>query len=81
MLDRDNAGRTEISSGTPLGVDIPQYAWLVDEISGKKTPVILIQAEEASGIKTVGYKALSSHSPGVALLGDMIFLGRKKPSQ
>jgi len=81
MLDRDKAGRTEISTGMPLDVAIPQYAWLVDETSGKKTPVILIQAEEGWGIKTVGYKDLESHSFGVALLDDLILLGRKKPSQ
>jgi len=81
MLDRDKAGRTEISTGMPLDVAIPQYAWLVDETSGKKTPVILLQAEEGWGIKTVGYKDLESHSFGVALLDDLILLGKKKPSQ
>jgi hypothetical protein len=81
MLDHTKAGRTEVSSGTPLGIGIPQYAWLVDDASGKKTPVILIQAEEDSGIKTVGYKELDSHSLGVAILSEMILLGRKKPAE
>jgi hypothetical protein len=79
MLDQTKAGRTEISDGVPLGIDIPQYAWLVDETSGMRTPVILIQAEESAGIKTIGYKEVNSHSLGVALLIDMILLGRKKP--
>lgn len=72
-------GNTDTSAGTPLNIEIPQYAWHVDQKSGKKTPVILIQAEESSGIKAVGYKELDSHSLGAALLSEMILLGSNKP--
>lgn len=73
-------GQAEESAGVPLAVEIPQYAWLVDQKTGTKTPVILIQAEENSGIKAVGYKALDS-SMGVALLSEMVLLGSKKPGE
>lgn len=73
------AGEAETSAGTPLNIKIPQYAWHVDEKSGKKAPVVLIQAEEISGVKTVGFKNLDSQSLGVALLSEMILLGRTKP--
>jgi hypothetical protein len=72
-------GDTDTSVGTPLGIEIPQYAWHVDQKSGKKTPVILIQAEESSGIKAVGYKDVDSPSLSVALLSEMILLGSRKP--
>lgn len=71
-------GQTGVSAGTPLRIEIPQYAWHVDQKSGAKTPVILLQAEESSGIKAVGYKELDSPSLGVALLSEMILLGSKK---
>lgn len=74
-------GDTGTSEGTPLNVEIPQYAWHVDEKTGKKAPVILIQAEEGSGIKAVGYREFESSSIGVALLSEMILLGSKKPVQ
>ena len=73
-------GQAEESAGVPLAIEIPQYAWHVDQKTGMKTPVILIQAEEGSGIKTVGYKELDS-SFGVALLSEMVLLGSKKPGQ
>lgn len=74
-------GQTGTSAGTPLDIKVPQYAWHVDQESGKKTPVILIQAEESSGIKAVGYKELGSQSLGAALLSEMILLGSKRPGQ
>ena len=72
-------GDTGTSAGAPLNVKIPQYAWHVDQKSGKKIPVILIQAEEGSGIKAVGYREVDSPSLGVALLSEMVLLGTTKP--
>jgi hypothetical protein len=74
-------GHAGTSAGTPISIEVPQYAWHVDQASGKKTPVILIQAEEGSGIKAVGYRELSSPALGAALLSEMILLGSKKPGQ
>jgi len=66
-------------TGTPLGIAIPQYALHIDAATGKATPVILIQAEENSGIKAVGYKVVGSGEIGAALLSEMHLLGKSKP--
>lgn len=65
--------------GTPLDIQIPEYAYHVDSASGKKTPVILLQAEEHSGIKAVGYREVGTSILGAALLSEMQLLGRNKP--
>ena len=70
-----------VPGGTPLDIQIPQYAWHVDQASGKRTAVILIQAEENSGIKAVGYRELGSSSLGAALLSEMVLLGTDKPDR
>jgi hypothetical protein len=72
-------GGPDMSTGTPLPIAIPQYAWHVDQATGKKTPVILMQAEEKSGIRAVGYKDIQTSTLGAALLSEMQLLGTKKP--
>ncbi|QJI36410.1 hypothetical protein [Pseudomonas sp. ADAK13] len=67
------------AAGTPIKLDIPQYAMHVDEGTGKETPVILIQAEESGDIKAVGYKELGTGQLGAALLREVRLLGTKKP--
>jgi hypothetical protein len=74
-------GQAGMSVGKPLEIKIPQYAWHMDRATGKRTPVILIQAEESSGIKAVGYKEIDSAGLGAALLTEMILLGSEKPKQ
>ena len=68
------------AAGTPIKLDIPQYAMHVDEGTGKETPVILIQAEENGDVKAVGYKELGTGQLGAALLREVRLLGTKKPS-
>lgn len=68
------------AAGTPIKLDIPQYALHVDEATGKETPVIIIQAEENGDIKAVGYKELGTEQLGAALLKEVRLLGTKKPS-
>ncbi|MCK6186832.1 hypothetical protein [Pseudomonas sp. FP2309] len=68
------------AAGTPIKVDVPQYALHVDEATGKETPVIIIQAEENGEIKAVGYKELGTDQLGAALLREVRLLGTKKPS-
>jgi hypothetical protein len=68
------------AAGTPIKVDIPQYAFHIDEASGKETPVIIIQAEENGEVKAVGYKELGTDQLGAALLREVRLLGTKKPS-
>lgn len=72
-------GKNGLVGGVPLDIQIPQYAWHIEE-SGKRSPVILIQAEERSGIKAVGYKDLSSQGLGAALLKEIVLLGVNKPT-
>ncbi|RMP61997.1 hypothetical protein ALQ18_00891 [Pseudomonas marginalis pv. marginalis] len=68
------------AAGTPIKLDIPQYALHVDEATGKETPVIIIQAEENGDIKAVGYKELGNDQLGAALLREVRLLGTKKPT-
>jgi hypothetical protein len=67
------------AAGTPIKLDIPQYAMHVDEATGKETPVIIIQAEENGKIKAVGYKELGTDQLGAALLREVRLLGTQKP--
>ncbi|QHD05977.1 hypothetical protein [Pseudomonas sp. R76] len=67
------------AAGTPIKLEIPQYAVHVDEATGKETPVIIIQAEENGEIKAVGYKELGTDQLGAALLREVRLLGTQKP--
>ncbi|KAF1010246.1 MAG: hypothetical protein GAK32_01619 [Pseudomonas fluorescens] len=67
------------AAGTPIPLDIPQYAVHIDEATGKETPVIIIQAEENGDVKAVGYKELGTDQLGAALLREVRLLGTKKP--
>jgi hypothetical protein len=66
-------------AGIPLNIDIPQYAIHIEDGSGKETPVVVIQAEENSGIQAVGYKVVGSSAVGASLLRELRLLGTKKP--
>ncbi|MGY2373407.1 hypothetical protein ACW9IB_02680 [Pseudomonas sp. SDO524_S393] len=68
-----------LAAGTPIKLDIPQYALHVDETTGKETPVIIIQAEENGDIKAVGYRELGTDQLGAALLREVRLLGTRKP--
>ena len=68
------------AAGTPIKLDIPQYAMHIDEATGKETPVIIIQAEENGEIKAVGYRELGTDQLGAALLREVRLLGTKKPA-
>lgn len=67
------------AAGTPIKLDIPQYAMHVDEATGNETPVILIQAEENGEIKAVGYRELGTDQLGAAQLREVRLLGTQKP--
>lgn len=68
------------ATGTPIKLDIPQYAMHIEADTGKETPVIIIQAEENGNIKAVGYKELGTEQLGAALLQEVRLLGTKKPT-
>jgi hypothetical protein len=63
--------------GTPLKIDVPQYAWHVDAETKKRTQVIVIQAERAQGIDMIGYLNLATGSFGAGTLPEFELLGRE----
>jgi hypothetical protein len=64
--------------GKPLDLTIPQYAYHIDKKTGKRTPGIIIQAEQAQGNKIVGMRTF--HGAEIAgLLGEYELLGVEKP--
>ena len=65
------------SAGVPLRIELPQFAMYVDDKTGQETPVVVIQAEDGSGLKTIGYKEVATGTFGVALLREFRLLGTK----
>jgi len=65
-----------VSAGMPLRMAIPQYAYYKEV--NKKTPVIIIQAEEFQGMKMVGAK-LANGKHVVGLLQNFELLGSAPP--
>jgi len=57
----------------PIDLKLPRCAIHVDQETGKKTPVIVVQAEDARGNKTIGYRFLSG-AAGVCLLSELELL-------
>lgn len=70
------AAKGDVVIGKPIAMEIPQYAWHKE--GKKKTPVVIIQAEEANGQKIVG--ALQSNGQFLAgTLAEFELLGRNPP--
>ena len=65
-----------LSVGKPLKIAIPQYAYYRE--GGKRTPAIVVQAEEAQGIKMVGAR-LADGKGVVDLLENFQLLGKVPP--
>lgn len=65
--------------GTPIKMGIPQYAFHVDEQTGKKKPVVLIQAEEGQGMRIAGYVDVRSGKMEAGLLSELQLLGATPP--
>ena len=66
----------DVVIGKPLPITIPQYALLRDT----KERVILVQAEEANGMKLFGVRGLDGKE-AVVTDADLELLGTQKPSQ
>ena len=64
---------TSGAESRPIDLGIPRCAFHVDQATGKKTPVILIQAEEAKGLKMVGYRFIGG-GDGACLLSELELL-------
>jgi len=71
--------RSDGKAGKPIGIEIPQYAFHVDPKTGKKMPVIVIQAEEGQGMQIVGYVAVGTGERVVDLLSSLQLLGSEPP--
>ena len=57
----------------PIDLKLPRCAIHTDQETGKQTPVIVVQAEDARGTKTIGYRFLSG-AEGVCLLFELELL-------
>lgn len=65
----------EVVIGTPLKIEIPQYAYHLE--NGKKTPVIIVQAEVAKNNTIIGARNLNGGEL-VGLLNEFELLGTIK---
>jgi hypothetical protein len=65
--------------GHPLDIKIPQYAFHIDEQTHKRTPCVIIQAEEAKGQQIIGARTLPDGSAMAALYREFEFLGDTPP--
>lgn len=67
-----------VSAGKPLKIAIPQYAYHKE--GGKRTPVIVVQAEEAQGLQLVGVRLANGKSL-VLPLKSVQLLGKTPPGK
>jgi hypothetical protein len=65
--------------GTPLGIQVPQYATHTDSDSGEDGRVVIIQAEHAGGIDMIGYVNISDGGFGVGTLPEFTLHGATPP--
>jgi hypothetical protein len=64
---------TSGAESRPIDLSLPRCALHIDQATGEKTPVILIQAEESKGLKIVGYRFLGG-GDGACLLSELELL-------
>ncbi len=65
-----------ISIGSPMKINIPQYAIHTDVDTGAQTKVIIIQAEEANNQQVIGALNFATNEFMVALFHEFKFLGK-----
>ena len=65
--------------GKPVDIPIPQYAFLLDDETGNKEPVIVVQAENNGEITAIGYIRIRDGEIGIASIEEFRFIGRDKP--
>lgn len=75
---QDDQGNYE---GELVGITIPQYALHVDEDTGEKWPVIIVQAETNGEIVAIGFRYINDGSVGVGLQHEFEFLGTERPEK
>ena len=65
--------------GSPMEIEIPQFAIHHDSDSGEKTRVIVIQAEETQDQQAIGVLDFESSGYAVGLFHEYEFLGTTPP--
>lgn len=68
-----------VNIGTPISIDIPQYAIHTDLETGEKSNVVVIQAEEADGRQVIGAIIISSNGFMAGLVNEFELLGQSIP--
>ena len=69
-----------INIGSPMNLDIPQYAIHTDGETGEETNVVVIQAEEANGQQVIGALIIGSNEFMAGLANEFKLLGKAVPS-
>jgi hypothetical protein len=65
--------------GTPINVEVPQYAFQIDKEHHTKTPCVLIQAVEVDGFKMGACVSLPDRAHHVATIDEFELLGTRPP--
>ena len=60
-------------SGEPLDIAVPQYAYHLD--GDIRTPVVIIQAEQGSGVSALGFLNIETQEIGAGLVTEFELLG------
>lgn len=68
-----------INIGTPIDIEIPQYAIHLDGETGMRSNVVIIQAEEANGQQVVGALNVKTQKFIAGFLNEFELLGTNKP--
>jgi|ERR671919_1453100 hypothetical protein len=61
--------------GIPLNITVPQYAFHVDQQTGARTRVIVLQAERAGSLEMIGYVDPETDTYGVGTAREFELLG------
>ncbi|KND47082.1 MAG: hypothetical protein AB199_01480 [Parcubacteria bacterium C7867-004] len=65
--------------GNPIDMDIPQYAWHIDNETKQSTLWIIVQAEEQGGVRVFGAVDPETGGNFAGLDNEFLLIGRKLP--
>ena len=66
--------------GRPIDILIPQYAIHIDQETGERSKVVIIQAEESDVLEAIGAINIATNEYVAALRFEFEFLGQEPPS-
>ena len=70
-----------LNASEPMKIEIPQYAYHIDEQTGKKSPGIIVQAERTSdGMELLAMQSVADGGELVGLLREFKLLGKTPPT-